>query len=104
VCSSDLDELGSLRGGLAAGLQILKPGGRLAVITFHSGEDRLVKQFGREHSRPYALPGEVDVPELRQPAAPKLKWVQRKAIRPGPEELAANPRARSARLRVLEKI
>jgi 16S rRNA (cytosine1402-N4)-methyltransferase len=98
------DELGSLRRGLEATLKILKPRARLAVITFHSGEARLVKEFGREHSRDYALLGEVDVPELRQPVAAKLKWVQRKAIRPGAEELAANPRARSAQLRVLEKI
>ena len=98
------DELGSLRCGLNGALKILKPRGRLAVITFHSGEARLVKEFGREHSRDYALLGEVDVPELRQPVAAKLKWVQRKAIRPGAEELAANPRARSAQLRVLEKI
>jgi len=98
------DELGSLRCGLEAALKILKPRARLAVITFHSGEARLVKEFGREHSRDYALLGEVDVPELRQPVAAKLKWVQRKAIRPGAEELAANPRARSAQLRVLEKI
>jgi 16S rRNA (cytosine1402-N4)-methyltransferase len=97
------DELGSLRCGLGAAVEILRPGGRLAVITFHSGEDRLVKEFGREHTRDYALLGEVDVPELRQPVRAKLKWVQRKAIRPGAEELAANPRARSAQLRVLEK-
>ena len=98
------DELGSLPCGLEAALKILKPRARLAVITFHSGEARMVKEFGREHSRDYALLGEVDVPELRQPVAAKLKWVQRKAIRPGAEELAANPRARSAQLRVLEKI
>ena len=98
------DELGALVGGLAAALTILKPRGRLAVITFHSGEDRLVKEFGRRLSREYALPGTVDVPELRQPRAANLKWVQRKPIRPGAEELAANPRARSAKLRVLEKI
>ena len=98
------DELGSLRCGLEAALKILKSRGRMVVITFHSGEARVVKEFGREHSRDYALLGEVDVPELRQPVAAKLKWVQRKAIRPGAEELAANPRARSAQLRVLEKI
>ena len=98
------DELGSLRRGLEAALTILKARGRLAVITFHSGEDRLVKEFGRELSRDYTLAGKVDVPELRQPVAAKLKWVQRKAIRPGAEELASNPRARSAQLRVLEKI
>ena len=64
----------------------------------------MVKEFGREYSRVYALLAEVDVPELRKPVAAKLKWVQRKAIRPGAEELAANPRVRSAQLRVLEKI
>jgi len=93
-----------LRGGLKAALTILKPRARLAAITFHSGEVRLVKEFGREFSRDYALPGEVDVPELRRPIAAKLKWVQRKSIRPGADELAANPRARSAQLRVFEKI
>jgi 16S rRNA (cytosine1402-N4)-methyltransferase len=98
------DELGSLCGGLKAALTVLKPHARLAAITFHSGEARLVKEFGREFSRDYALPGEVDVPELRRPVAAKLKWVQRKSIRPGADELAANPRARSAQLRVFEKI
>jgi len=98
------DELGALARGLEAAIKILKPRGRLAVITFHSGEVRLVKAFGRDLSRDYALPGGVDVPELRQPAAAKLRWIQRKAIRPGGEEIAANPRARSAQLRVLEKI
>jgi 16S rRNA (cytosine1402-N4)-methyltransferase len=98
------DELGSLRAGLMAALTILKPRARLAAITFHSGEVRLVKEFGREFSRDYALPGEVDVPELRRPVAAKLKWVQRKAVWPGADELAANPRARSAQLRVFEKI
>lgn len=98
------DELGSLRRGLDAALTILKPGGRLAVITFHSGEDRVVKEFGREQSRGYAIPGGVDVPELRRPSERRMKWVQRKAILPGAEERAANPRARSAQLRVLEKV
>ena len=98
------DELSALRRGLEAAVRLLKPGGRLAVITFHSVEDRLVKQFGRERSRDYLAADGVDVPELRRPAAPRLKWVNRKAIRPGPVELAANPRARSAQLRVMEKI
>jgi 16S rRNA (cytosine1402-N4)-methyltransferase len=98
------DELGSLRRGLAAALKILKPGGRLAVITFHSLEDRAVKEFGREHARDYAVMGRLDVPELRQPVRPKTKWVKRKAMPPRADEVAANPRARSAQLRVLEKI
>ncbi|HEY4414684.1 MAG TPA: 16S rRNA (cytosine(1402)-N(4))-methyltransferase RsmH [Verrucomicrobiae bacterium] len=98
------DEIGSLQRGLAGAVKLLKPGGRLAVITFHSLEDRVVKEFGRERSREYTFPGEVDVPELRTPIVPELKWVSRKAILPGEVELAENPRARSAQLRVMEKI
>jgi 16S rRNA (cytosine1402-N4)-methyltransferase len=98
------DEIGSLKLGLEAAVKILKPGGRLAVITFHSLEDRVVKEFGRARSRDYAFTGGVDVPELREPCAPVLKWVTRKAIAPGEVELKENPRSRSAQLRVLEKI
>jgi 16S rRNA (cytosine1402-N4)-methyltransferase len=98
------DEMGSLKSGLEAALRILKPGGRLAVITFHSLEDRVVKEFGREKSRDYTFSGDVDVPELRRPRTPEMKWVSRKAILPGEAELKENPRSRSAQLRVLEKI
>ena len=98
------DEIGSLERGLAGVLKILKPGGRLAVITFHSLEDRVVKNWGRDRARDYTFSGEVDVPELRQPRAPELKMVTRKAITPGETELAENPRSRSAQLRVLEKL
>ena len=98
------DEIGSLKRGLDAAVKILRPGGRLAVITFHSLEDRVVKEFGRERTRDYTFPGEVDVPELRSPRVPELKWVSRKAILPGEAELKENPRSRSAQLRVLEKI
>ena len=93
-----------MKRGLEAAVKILKPGGRLAVITFHSLEDRAVKEFGRERTRDYTFSGAVDVPELRQPRAPELKWVARKAIAPGEIELRENPRSRSAQLRVLEKI
>jgi len=98
------DELGSLKRGLDAALKVLKPGGRLAVITFHSLEDRVVKDFGRARSRDYTFAGTVDVPELREPRMPELKWVTRKALKPGEAEIAENPRGRSAQLRVMEKI
>jgi 16S rRNA (cytosine1402-N4)-methyltransferase len=98
------DEIGSLKHGLEAVVKILKPGGRLAVITFHSLEDRVVKEFGREKTRDYTFSGGVDVPELREPRVPEMNWVSRRAILPGEVELTENPRARSAQLRVLEKI
>jgi 16S rRNA (cytosine1402-N4)-methyltransferase len=97
------DEMGSLERGLAGALRILKPGGRLAVITFHSLEDRVVKIFGRTRARDYTFEG-TDVPELRAPCAPEIKLVSRKAIKPGEAELAENPRSRSAQLRVMEKL
>jgi 16S rRNA (cytosine1402-N4)-methyltransferase len=98
------DELGQLRRGLEAGSGLLRGGGRLAVISFHSLEARIVKQFGQERARDYEFPGEVDVPELRRPRVPELRWVHRRAVVAGAEEQAVNPRSRSAQLRVLEKI
>jgi 16S rRNA (cytosine1402-N4)-methyltransferase len=98
------DELGVLARSLENLWTILKPGGRLAVITFHSLEDRMVKDFGRKQTRDYTFPGKVDVPELRQPILPKGKWIRRKAIQPSEAEVRENPRSRSAQLRVLEKI
>jgi 16S rRNA (cytosine1402-N4)-methyltransferase len=98
------DEIGSLKRGLEVAVTILKSGGRLAVITFHSLEDRIAKEFGREKTRDYAFLGRVDMPELRQPRSPELKWVARKAITPDEIEVKENPRSRSAQLRVWEKI
>jgi len=98
------DELGSLRNGLASAVEILKSAGRLAVITFHGLEDRIVKDVMRERARDYWYEGEVDVPELRQPRAPEIKILTRKAIKPGAAEVAENPRSRSAQLRVFEKL
>jgi 16S rRNA (cytosine1402-N4)-methyltransferase len=97
------DELGSLAAGLGRTFKLLRPGGRLVVITFHSLEDRIVKNFGRARARDYTFAGGVDVPELREPRAPELKLVTRKAIRPGAAEEADNPRSRSAQMRVMEK-
>ena len=75
----------------------------MVIITFQSAEDRLVKRFGQEQARGYTLPGGVDDPELRLPCPPRLRWVEKRPVLPGPEEIAANPRARSAKLRVLER-
>jgi 16S rRNA (cytosine1402-N4)-methyltransferase len=97
------DELGSLREGLDAARKILKPGGRLAVITFHSLEVQVLKDWGRERTRDYTFEGEVDVPELRRPRVAEMRWVQRKAIQPSAAEIEVNPRSRSAQLRVIEK-
>ena len=98
------DELGSLKRGLEGALKILKPGGRLAVITFHSIEDRVVKEFGRARARDYECPGGTDVPELRIPRTPEVRIVTRKAVPPSALEVEQNTRARSAQLRVLETI
>jgi len=98
------DELASLRSGLAAALEILAPGGRLAVITFHSIEDRITKNFGRDAARDYSVPGAEDIPELRQARQPLLRVLTRKPVVPDAAEIAANPRARSAQLRVFEKL
>jgi 16S rRNA (cytosine1402-N4)-methyltransferase len=95
------DELGQLEKALAGAVGALEPGGRLAVISFHSLEDRLVKQFMRRESQPD--PVLAGLPIVPAQLAPRLKLVGRK-IRPGPQELARNPRARSALLRVAEKL
>ena len=79
----------------------LRPGGRLAVISFHSLEDRIVKRFMRDESRPPVLPRRLPVRAADLPA-PRLRLVG-KATRPGEAEVAANPRARSAVLRVAER-
>lgn len=98
------DEIASLKRGLAGAVKVLKPGGRLAVISFQPMEDRVIKAAGREFCRDYDFDGPVDDPGLRRPRAAIMKWVERKAVKPGEDEVAANPRSRSAQLRVLEKI
>jgi 16S rRNA (cytosine1402-N4)-methyltransferase len=94
-------ELGELEKGLSAALERLAPHGRLAVISFHSLEDRMVKQFMRRHSS--VDPVYAGLPEIPAHARPLLKLVG-KSIEPGPNEVASNPRARSARLRVAERL
>jgi 16S rRNA (cytosine1402-N4)-methyltransferase len=98
------DEIGSLKSGLVAAIGVLKPGGRLVVITFHSLEDRVVKEFARERARDYETGGQADIPELRRPKRPEVRILTRKAVVPGPRETNENPRARSAQMRVMEKL
>ncbi len=98
------EELDVLERGLAAAWTILRPGGRMVVLTFHSLEDRVVKRFGRTRALDYDYSGPVDVPELRRPRPPLLAWVVRGALGAGPAEIAANPRARSAHLRAMMKL
>ncbi|MEC9076433.1 MAG: 16S rRNA (cytosine(1402)-N(4))-methyltransferase RsmH [Pseudomonadota bacterium] len=93
-------ELAEIEQGLEAAMNRLEAGGRLAVISFHSLEDRLVKQTLRDASRPPK--GDPRMPLPDSIAQPKLKLVG-KAIKAGPEELRLNPRARSAVLRVAER-
>jgi 16S rRNA (cytosine1402-N4)-methyltransferase len=95
------DELGSLEQALPAALELLRPGGRLAVISFHSLEDRIVKQFMRERERGCTCP--PDFPVCICGHEPELRAVQRRPIRPSQAEIAANPRAASARLRAAVK-
>jgi len=95
------DELGQLQQGLAAALEVLSVGGRLAVISFHSLEDRIVKQFMQRHAR--IDPALAHLPVVPEQARPRLAIVGRKQ-RPGAAELTANPRSRSALLRVAEKL
>ena len=92
------DELGELARGLDAAERILKPGGRLVVVTFHSLEDRLVKQWLRE--RAGAVPaGSRHLPRLSKPPKPAFELQQNKAVQPSEKEVETNPRARSAKLR-----
>jgi 16S rRNA (cytosine1402-N4)-methyltransferase len=98
------DELAGVRAGLAAALVLLKPGGRLAVISFQSLEDREVKKFGREHSAEFAWDAGAMRPDWSRPRRPELRVVTPRAIKPGETELRDNPRSRSAQLRVFEKL
>ena len=97
------DELGELDLGLEAAERLLAPGGRLAVVSFHSLEDRAVKRFLRERSG--AAPGGSRHRPPASPAHPtSLRLLHRRAARPGAAEIAANPRARSARMRAAERL
>ena len=96
------DELGALEAALPAAVRMLRPGGRIAVISFHSLEDRIVKRFFREQARGCTCP--PDFPICVCGNEPVLREVTRKPVRPGARELEANPRSASAKLRVAVKV
>jgi 16S rRNA (cytosine1402-N4)-methyltransferase len=97
------DEIGELRRGLAAAERILRPGGRLVVVSFHSLEDREVKAFMRDRAASSGAGGRLLPGETAGPA-PTFSLVTRKAIAASAEEARQNPRARSAKLRAAERL
>jgi len=96
------DELGALMQALPEAVELLKPGGRLAVIAFHSLEDRIVKEFMRRESREVIV--QPDSPPGFVGRAPALRLITTKPIVADEAEVSANPRSRSAKLRIAEKV
>ena len=96
------DELGALADALPQAVALLRPGGRLAVISFHSLEDRIVKQFVQREAQDCICPPQVLVCQCHHTAS--LRPVTRKPVEPSAEEIARNPRSRSAKLRVAERV
>lgn len=96
------EELRALKAALPQAVRVLRPGGRLAVIAFHSLEDRIVKRFMRRESKDCICPPELPICTCDHQAS--LKVINRKPIRATEEEVVANPRSRSARLRVAERM
>lgn len=96
------DELGALRDALDSSVRLLRPGGRISVITFHSLEDRIVKNEFQAKEKPCTCPPSFPVCVCGK--KPELKVITRKPVLPSKEELEANPRARSAKLRTAEKL
>jgi 16S rRNA (cytosine1402-N4)-methyltransferase len=95
-------ELENLRKALEESMDILVPGGRMMVISYHSLEDRIVKQWIKKESQKVIRSGNKLIPD--QPVKPKLLELTKKPIVPDESEIQANPRARSAKLRIAEKI
>ena len=96
------EELDALQAGLASAVELLRPGGRLVVLSYHSLEDRIVKRFLQTERRGCVCPPELPVCVCGR--NPRLRLVTRKPVTPTPEETAINPRARSARLRAAERL
>lgn len=96
------DELGSIERFIRAAIPLLAPSGRLAVISFHSGEDALVKKIFQEFAKGCVCPR--DFPECRCGQSSSIRFVPPRFVRPSGEEIEKNPRSRSATLRVVEKL
>jgi 16S rRNA (cytosine1402-N4)-methyltransferase len=96
------EELDALQQGLSSAVELLRPGGRLVVLSYHSLEDRIVKRFLQAERRGCVCPPELPVCVCGR--NPRLRLVTRRAVMPTRDETAANPRARSARLRAAERI
>jgi len=96
------EELDALEAGLSAAVDLLRPGGRLVVLSYHSLEDRIVKRFFQAERRGCVCPPEIPVCVCGR--SPRLRLVTKPSMTPTPEEIAANPRARSARLRAAERL
>jgi 16S rRNA (cytosine1402-N4)-methyltransferase len=95
-------ELSKLPSLLEAALRVLEPGGRLGVISFHSSEDRIVKQFFKEMNKDCTCPAQA--PICRCEGRRSINVLTKKGIAAGKEEIERNPPSRSARLRVVEKV
>ena len=96
------EELDALEAGLSAALDLLRPGGRLVVLSYHSLEDRIVKRFLAAERRGCVCPPEIPVCVCGR--NPRLRLLTRPSLTPTAEEIAANPRARSARMRAAERL
>jgi len=96
------EELDALEAGLAAALDLLRPGGRLVVLSYHSLEDRIVKRFFQAERRGCVCPPEAPVCVCGR--SPRVRLVTPKGLVAGDDEVALNPRARSARLRAAERL
>jgi 16S rRNA (cytosine1402-N4)-methyltransferase len=97
------DELGEVERGLNQASQLLGPGGRLIVVSFHSLEDRVVKRFMADAAGRAPSPSRHDPRGLATRPTPRFRLLTARPLRPGAAETAINPRSRSARLRALER-
>jgi len=98
------DELADIERALNAAATLLNPGGRLVVVSFHSLEDRIVKRFFADAAGRAPSPSRHDPRGLAAAPAPRFKLLTARAVRPRESEIAANPRARSARLRAMQRL